>query len=132
MGELALIPNIGKELEKQLNMAGIFTYSELKQEGAKNAWLKIQKFDSSACIHRLMSLEGAVERIKKSLIADEKRPSLKNFTTLIKNQKFKVKNRKAAKMAFRFSFQFTFACSRLLSTASNTRPEVTELYSSGT
>ena len=87
MGELALLPNIGKELEKQLNMAGIITYSELKQEGAKNAWLKIQKFDSSACIHRLMSLEGAVEGIKKSLIADEKKAELKVFYNSHKKSK---------------------------------------------
>ena len=87
MGELALLPNIGKELEKQLNMAGIFTYSELKHEGAKNAWLKIQKFDSSACIHRLMSLEGAVEGIKKSLIADEKKAELKEFYNSHKKSK---------------------------------------------
>ena len=59
MGELSKLPNIGKTVEEQLNGAGIFTYDELKATGAEKAWLKIQENDSSACIHRLLALEGA-------------------------------------------------------------------------
>lgn len=29
MGELSKLPNIGKEVEKQLNNVGIFTYDEV-------------------------------------------------------------------------------------------------------
>lgn len=59
MGELSRLPNIGKEVERQLNEAGIKTYDELKSLGAERSWLKIQEFDESACIHRLLALEGA-------------------------------------------------------------------------
>lgn len=79
MGELSKLPNIGKEVERQLNMVGITTFDELKNDGAKAAWLKIQTIDESACIHRLMALEGAIEGVKKTLLSDEKKAELKEF-----------------------------------------------------
>ena len=60
MGELSRLPNIGKEVERQLNEAGILSAEDLKNLGAEKAWLKIQKLDPSACIHRLLALEGAL------------------------------------------------------------------------
>lgn len=79
MGELSKLPNIGKEVERQLNEVGIFTLSELKEIGAENAWLRIQAVDSSACIHRLLALEGAVQGVKKTLLSDERKAELKVF-----------------------------------------------------
>ena len=61
MGELSKLSNIGKVVEEQLNGAGIYSYDELKATGAEKAWLKIQEKDSSACIHRLLALEGAIQ-----------------------------------------------------------------------
>ena len=49
MGELSRLPNIGKEVERQLNEAGVLSAEDLKNLGAKKAWLKIQKLDPSAC-----------------------------------------------------------------------------------
>ncbi|BAH07089.1 hypothetical protein CKR_2038 [Clostridium kluyveri NBRC 12016] len=40
-----------------MNEVGIFTYDELKDIGAEQAWLKIQEIDASACIHRLLALD---------------------------------------------------------------------------
>ncbi len=79
MGELSDLPNIGKEVERQLNEAGINTYDELCACGAENAWLKIQKNDASACIHRLYALEGAIQGVKKTLLAPERKAELKEF-----------------------------------------------------
>ena len=79
MGELSKLPNIGKTVEEQLARAGIVTADELKQTGAKAAWLKIQRIDPSACIHRLMALEGAIEGVKKSLLSNEVKADLKAF-----------------------------------------------------
>ena len=56
MSELSKLPNIGKVVEEQLNQVGITTAAELKDAGSKAAWLKIQRIDESACIHRLMAL----------------------------------------------------------------------------
>ena len=66
MDELSKLPNIGKTVEEQLIQVGINSADELKKIGAKEAWLKIQEVDESACIHRLMVLEGVIEGIKKT------------------------------------------------------------------
>ena len=75
MGELSKLPNIGKTVEQQLTQ----TYDGLKAVGAKEAWLRIQAFDPSACINRLMALEGAIEGVKKNLLPDEVKEDLKAF-----------------------------------------------------
>ena len=79
MGELSSLPNIGKVEEEQLMQVGIHSAGELKRIGAKEAWLRIQAIDESACIHRLMALEGAIEGVKKSMLSDEMKADLKEF-----------------------------------------------------
>ncbi|WP_186430390.1 TfoX/Sxy family protein [Clostridium sp. BSD9I1] len=79
MGELSNLPNIGKEVERQLNKVGIFTYDELKDIGTEKAWLKIQEIDASACIHRLLALEGAIHGVKKTELPQERKANLKDF-----------------------------------------------------
>lgn len=46
MAELSKLPNIGKIVESQLNQVGITTAVELKEIGAKAAWLKIQEIEN--------------------------------------------------------------------------------------
>lgn len=79
MGELSKLPNIGKEVESQLNKVGIFTYDDLKDIGAEQVWLKIQEIDTSACIHRLLALEGAIHGVKKTALPQERKAELKDF-----------------------------------------------------
>ena len=79
MKKLLDLPNIGPEVERQLNEVGITTYEQLKDLGAEAAWLKIQEIDESACIHRLYALEGAIRGIKKNLLLDERKAELKEF-----------------------------------------------------
>ncbi|NFL95099.1 TfoX/Sxy family protein [Clostridium botulinum] len=79
MEELSKLPNIGKEVESQLNKVGIFSYDELKDIGTEQAWLKIQEIDSSACIHRLLALEGAIQGVKKTALSQERKAELKDF-----------------------------------------------------
>ena len=61
------------------NLFFINTYEDLKDYGAEKAWLKIQSIDESACIHRLMALEGAILRIKKSELPQIRKDELKEF-----------------------------------------------------
>ena len=68
MGELSTLPNIGPEVERQLHEAGVTTAAELRALGAEDAWLRIQANDPSACIHRLLALEGAIQGVKKTLL----------------------------------------------------------------
>ena len=70
---------IGKVVEEQLNQVGITTEAELKTVGAKQAWLKIQSIDETACIHRLLALEGAIRGVKKTELPAEVKADLKDF-----------------------------------------------------
>ena len=58
---------------------GVNSAGELRRVGARQAWLKIQEIDESACLHRLMALEGAIEGVKKSMLPDEVKADLKEF-----------------------------------------------------
>lgn len=79
MGELAKLPNIGTELEKQLNDVGITTAEELRSIGSREAWLRILKRDPSACIMRLSALEGAIRGIRWHNLDSGTKASLKEF-----------------------------------------------------
>ena len=76
---MSKLPNIGKTVEEQLAQAGIVTADELRKIGAKAAWLKIRQVDPSACIHRLLALEGAIEGVQKSLLPGAVKADLKAF-----------------------------------------------------
>ena len=84
MGELSKLPNIGKVVEKQLNDVGINTVDELINIGSKEAWLKIKEVDESACLNRLMALEGAIQNIRWHDLSDEDKQNLKDFYNLQK------------------------------------------------
>lgn len=71
--------NIGKIVALQLRQVGINTPENLKKIGAKEAWLKIQEIDQSACIHRLYALQGAILGIKKTELDHEIKKDLKEF-----------------------------------------------------
>lgn len=79
MGELSKLPNIGKTVEEQLNQVDIHTLEDLQELGAERAWLKIQEIDDSACIHRLLALEGALQGVKKTLLPEERKVELREF-----------------------------------------------------
>ena len=79
MGELSNLPNIGKVVEEQLMQVGVDSAEELKRVGARDAWLRIQAIDESACLHRLMALEGAIRGVKKSMLSDDVKSELKEF-----------------------------------------------------
>ena len=64
MGRLSELPNIGKVLEKQLNDVGIMDDSDLIDLGSKESWLKIKEIDQTACLNKLMALEGAIQNIR--------------------------------------------------------------------
>ena len=79
MGELSKLPNIGKVLEKQLNDVGINTIDDLINLGSKETWLKIKEIDDSACLNRLMALEGAIQNIRWHNLSEEDTDNLRNF-----------------------------------------------------
>ena len=87
MGTLTKIPNIGESLEKQLFNAGITTEEELRRLGNREAWLRILKFDPSACYMRLCALEGAIQGVRWHNLDSEIKASLKEFYNKYKSNK---------------------------------------------
>lgn len=79
MGELSKLPNIGKVVEKQLNDVGINTVDDLVNLGSKEVWLKIKEIDDSACLSRLMALEGAIQNIRWHNLSEEDKDNLRDF-----------------------------------------------------
>ena len=79
MGELSNLPNIGKVVEEQLNDVGINTVDDLINIGSKEAWMKIKEIDESACLNRLMALEGAIQNIRWHNLSQEDKKNLKEF-----------------------------------------------------
>ena len=79
MGELSELPNIGKVVEKQLNDVGINTVDDLVNLGSKEVWLKIKEIDDSACLNRLMALEGAIQNIRWHNLSEEDKDNLRDF-----------------------------------------------------
>ena len=79
MTKLSDMPNIGKELERQLNEVGINTPDQLIKLGSKEAFLRIKSMDSSACINRLYALEGAVLNIRWHYLPQDIKNELKSF-----------------------------------------------------
>ena len=73
-------------MEEQWNQVGITTLEELKETGSRQAWLRILAIDSSACIHRLYSLEGAIRGIKKSQLPQDVKDDLKEFYNHVKGK----------------------------------------------
>lgn len=79
MSDLSNLPNIGKELSRQLLQAGIRTSEQLTALGAKQAWLDIKAIDPSACYSKLCALEGAIENVRWHYLSDDTKKDLKEF-----------------------------------------------------
>lgn len=79
MKPLETLPNIGPKLSEQLETVGIRTAEALRDAGAEEAWLRIQRIDASACIHRLLALEGALRGVRKAELPTERKAALREF-----------------------------------------------------
>lgn len=80
MEKLTDLPNIGPKLAEHLTKAGVETPEQLRQMGAEGAFLRIRaQVDSTACLHELEALAGAVEGVRKSLLPPEHKTKLKSW-----------------------------------------------------
>ncbi len=80
MAKLTDLPNIGPKLAGHLLQAGIETPEQLRELGAEAAFLRIRtQVDSTACLHELEALAGAVEGVRKSLLSQERKAELKTW-----------------------------------------------------
>lgn len=79
MSSLIDLPNIGKELEHQLNAIGIHSEEQLRDAGSHEAWLRIKLLDPSACYMRLCALEGALHGVRWHSLSPHIKADLKAF-----------------------------------------------------
>lgn len=79
MSTLESLPNIGKDTASQLEAIGITTFEQLREVGSREAWLRIQHIDPSACLSRLSALEGAIQGIRWHHLDPDTRAALKAF-----------------------------------------------------
>ena len=77
--QLTSLPNIGKKLEEQLNRVGIKTPDDLVKCGSQKTWLKIKATDPTACLNRLLALEGAIQNIRWYDLPDKDKERLREF-----------------------------------------------------
>lgn len=76
--ELRDMPNVGAVLEENLKAVGIDTPERLCEVGAKEAFGRIRAaVDPGACLHMLYGIEGAIQGIPDSKLADETKKDLK-------------------------------------------------------
>lgn len=79
MEKLTDLPGIGKVVAGQLMEVDIATPEALRQTGSRQAWLRIQGIDSSACLNRLYGLETAVRGIPRHSLPEADRAELRAF-----------------------------------------------------
>lgn len=80
MGDsLSGLPNIGAVLEEQLKSVGVETPESLRELGSREAWLRLRGIDPSACLHKLLALEGAVRGVRKNELPAAVKNELRAF-----------------------------------------------------
>lgn len=80
MERLTDLPNIGPVLAGNLEKIGITEPDQLRAMGAEEAFLRIRaRVDSTACLHQLEALAGAVEGVRKGLLPLERKAGLRTW-----------------------------------------------------
>jgi len=83
MGKLCELPNIGKELEKSLEKAGINSVDQLQVVGSCRAFQMLYAIDPAVCINKLFAIEGAIQNIRWHNLDIAKKEELHNFFMLL-------------------------------------------------
>lgn len=79
MKHLSDLPNIGKELESLLQESGIKSIEQLKELGAERVFMQLDLKNKSACINKLLAIEGAIQGIRWHGLDKYRKEELKIF-----------------------------------------------------
>jgi DNA transformation protein len=82
--ELNKFPNIGKILAERLFFAGIESPKHLLDMGTQDAFIRLLAYDSTACIHQLYAIEGAVRGFRWHDLSKSKKNDLLDFYKSLK------------------------------------------------
>ena len=84
MAEMTSMRNIGREMARKLQVLGINSAEELRDMGAKAAFLQLKATWPQVCLVHLYALEGAVQDIEFNGLAEERKRELKAFNDALK------------------------------------------------
>ena len=77
--ELEQLPNLGPKLSQLLRDAGIPDAEALRAMGAEEAFRRLRIQDPTACFHKMTAIAGAVEGVRKTALAPERKAELRRF-----------------------------------------------------
>ncbi len=83
MSELKKLSNIGAELVKRLEIAGIESMSQLMELGTENTFIKYKTVFPDACHNQLYAIEGAIQGIRWHGISKERKAELQEFMKML-------------------------------------------------
>ncbi len=76
------LPNIGPQLAKLLLQVGVETTEQLKCSNAESLFVQIRAFDPTACVCKLMAIDGAIKGIRWHDLPNERTSSSSLFRCL--------------------------------------------------
>lgn len=80
MTELTSMRNIGKELERKLNIIGVNSAEDLKKLGSKETFFRLKQRFPEICLVHLYTLEGAITDTNFNELSEETKKDLKSFS----------------------------------------------------
>ena len=84
MSDLSSMRNIGKEMEKKLNVVDIHTAQDLIDIGSKEAFIRLKARDPKICLVHLYALEGAVSDMEYNHLSEDVKADLKALSNGLK------------------------------------------------
>lgn len=86
MAELTSMKNIGGEMARKLEAAGVASPEELTRAGAKDAFFRLKTLYPNVCLVHLYALEGAVRGVDFNALPPETKRDLKAFSDALKGR----------------------------------------------
>lgn len=84
MAELTSMMNIGKEMAKKLDSAGIDSAEKMVCSGSEQAFLKLKERYPNVCLVHLYALEGAVCNVEFNSLSENRKKELKELSDFLK------------------------------------------------
>lgn len=86
MSGLTAMKNLGAEMARKLEAAGIDSPERLREEGAKAAFFRLKTLYPNVCLVHLYALEGAVRDVDFNTLSREVKADLKAFSDALKHK----------------------------------------------
>jgi len=86
MEKLTDLPNIGPQLAKHLKQVGVETPEQLRCSNAESLFIQIRANDPSACVCKLMAIDGAIRGIRWHDLPAERKNELKQVIRMLEKR----------------------------------------------